>query len=112
MFLDALIETRVISGQTLQSLSDRAEPPIRAGAFSRLLNLTTLPKTWKTTGIFLTTCGMSPEQTDVWKAGWERLRTTEPAQPTADPPAATENSGPTRWWGTRPGARKHRPGAW
>jgi hypothetical protein len=47
MFLDALIETRVISGKTLQCLSDKAEPPIGAGAFSRLLNRATLPKTWK-----------------------------------------------------------------
>jgi hypothetical protein len=49
---------------------------------------------------------MPPEQANAWKAAWERLRTAEPPQATAVPPAAAENPEPTRWWRARPGARR------
>ncbi|MBO4259621.1 caspase family protein [Streptomyces griseorubiginosus] len=106
-FLQALAEVRAVSGHTLSALSQRADPPISAGSISALLNRTTLPGTWKTTGIYLTACGLPAEQADAWKAAWQRLRATEPATRPA-PPAAGAAPAP-RTWRARLGRGKRRP---
>jgi len=110
-FLEALAEVRVVSGKTVRAVGEQADPPLSPGTISRLLNRTTLPTTWKTTGIYLAACGMAdPQQRDAWQAAWQRLRTQEPGQPPAAPVAdATPAREPTRWWRPRSGARR-RPG--
>ncbi|MEU1274084.1 caspase family protein [Streptomyces sp. NPDC005799] len=89
----------------------RAQPARRSahlhGSISALLNRSTLPRTWKTTGIYLTACGLPPEQTEAWKAAWQRLRATEPATRPA-PPAADAAPAP-RTWRARLGRGKRRP---
>ncbi|MEU6260475.1 caspase family protein [Streptomyces sp. NPDC047043] len=105
-FLEALAEVRAVSGHTLGALSQRADPPISAGSISALLNRTTLPRTWKTTAIYLTACGLPPEQAEAWKTAWQRLRATEPA--TRPAPTATGTKPATRGWRARLGRGKRR----
>lgn len=82
-FIYALADVRVISGQTIQAVSRRADPPISPGTVSALLNRRTVPRTWKTVGIYLAACGVPAAQLDAWRAVWEHLRASEVTQPGA-----------------------------
>ncbi|WP_432199033.1 caspase family protein [Streptomyces sp. bgisy027] len=106
-FLQALAEVRAVSGHTLAALSQRADPPISPGSISALLNRSTLPRRWKTTGIYLTACGLPPEEAEAWKTAWQRLRATEPAT-RPDPPSADTTPTP-RTWRARLGRGRRRP---
>lgn len=92
-FLDALYDTRVLSGKTFRTLAAEAAPPVSPGAISALVNRTTLPKTWKTTGIFLASCGLAPPQVQRWKTAWERLRNATPEQSPSVPATGTSRQG-------------------
>nr|WP_237519971.1 caspase family protein [Streptomyces sp. HUCO-GS316] len=99
-FLDALAEMRALTGLTIPALARRVDPPLAATTVSRLLNATTLPATWKTTGRYLAACGLTPDQIGAWQAAWQRVRTQEkePARP--QPPVAAAVPPPARsWWG-------------
>ncbi|MFG2276062.1 caspase domain-containing protein [Streptomyces chartreusis] len=106
-FLEALAEARELTGLTIPALSERADPPVAPATISRLLNRTTLPATWKTTGSYLTACGLHPEQITEWQAAWQRLRAQErePSAPQPTPPRS-----PAQTWRSRlPGRRRKSP---
>ncbi|WP_326580857.1 caspase family protein [Actinacidiphila glaucinigra] len=101
MFLDGLTQARILSGRKFRDLSARSQPHLEPGAFSRLVNLNELPKTWRTTGIFLAACGLTEQQCAAWKASWTRLKTEAAAhpQPEPGPPAAPAQAPrPRRRW--------------
>ncbi|WP_333761271.1 caspase family protein [Streptomyces sp. IBSBF 2390] len=79
-FIEALADVRALSGQTIQALCQRANPTIAPGTVSALLNRMTLPRTWRTTGIYLAACGLPEDQIDGWEASWKRLRASEAAR--------------------------------
>ncbi|MDQ1033541.1 hypothetical protein QF035_011210 [Streptomyces umbrinus] len=106
-FLEALAEVRAVSGHTITVVSQRAQPPVSPGAVSALLNRTALPKTWKTTGIYLAACGMPAERIEEWKTVWERLRATE--QPPLPTSASAGSSPGPLGWRARLRGRRHRP---
>jgi len=100
-FLDGLIQARRTSQATFLELSARSQPHLGPGAFGRLVNLTELPKIWKTTGIFLAACGLTPQQCAAWKASWARLKAEAAAhpQPEPGPPVApAQDPRPRRRW--------------
>ncbi|WP_175647233.1 caspase family protein [Streptomyces cyaneochromogenes] len=105
-FLDALAETRVLTGLTIPALSERTDPPVAPATISRLLNRTTLPATWKTTGIYLAACGLHPEQIKAWQSAWQRLRTHEQQSP--EPPLAPPQPPAQTWRARLPGRRRKR----
>ncbi|MEV4923673.1 caspase family protein [Streptomyces roseoverticillatus] len=77
-FFAALGQVRVASGLTHAAVSLRSGGEIAPGTISSLLNRKDLPKTWKTTGIYLAACGLSAEQVGSWKQCWDRLREKAP----------------------------------
>ncbi|MGW2722408.1 caspase family protein [Streptomyces sp. NPDC001492] len=85
-FLTALAQVRVVSGLTHQAVSERSSGRMAAGTVGRLLNRSTLPTTWGTTGVYLSACGVPDEQITQWKAVWQQLR-TEDASDTAEIPS-------------------------
>ncbi|WP_217183234.1 caspase family protein [Streptomyces sp. AC495_CC817] len=93
-FLDALAEVRATCGLSIQAVSQQADPPLAAGTISALLNRTTLPRTWKTTGSYLEACGLPPDRHEAWKAAWQRLRVLEQSQPA---PQTADQPHPHRW---------------
>ncbi|WP_406403043.1 caspase family protein [Streptomyces sp. NBC_00879] len=113
-FFFALGQVRVVSGLTHTAVSLRSGGEIAAGTVSSLLNRKDLPKTWKTTGIYLTACGVPDEQVDGWRRSWDRLRAEAPATTeTADPAAdrgRTHGSRESSVW-ARVVRRKGRPDA-
>ncbi|MYT16559.1 caspase family protein [Streptomyces sp. SID4951] len=100
-FFSALGHVRAVSGLTHAAVSLNSGGEIAAGTVSSLLNRKDLPKTWKTTGIYLTACGVPDEQVDDWKRSWERLRAealpTESAGPAADRGRAPGNRAASVW---------------
>ncbi|MEU5016625.1 caspase family protein [Streptomyces angustmyceticus] len=84
-FLEALGQVRIVSGLTHAAVSLRSGGGIAAGTVSGLLNRKDLPKTWKTTGIYLAACGVPDERADGWRRTWERLRAQTPATGAASP---------------------------
>lgn len=84
-FLDALGQVRIVSGLTHAAVALRSGGGVAAGTVSGLLNRKDLPRTWKTTGIYLTACGVPDEQVDGWRRAWERLRAEAPATGPASP---------------------------
>ncbi|MEV6536539.1 caspase domain-containing protein [Streptomyces sp. NPDC048448] len=107
-FLEALAEMRARTGLTIHAISQRADPPLAPTTVSRLLNATTLPTTWKTTGRYLTACGLGPDQLQAWQSAWQRLRAQEPARPGAPGPDAEPPR--TRSWRDR--LPRHGEGPW
>ncbi|MGW2407737.1 caspase family protein [Streptomyces sp. NPDC001739] len=77
-FFSALGHVRAVSGLTHTAVSLSSGGEIAAGTVSSLLNRKELPKTWKTTGIYLSACGVPDEQVDSWRRSWERLRAEVP----------------------------------
>ncbi|MCX5409866.1 caspase family protein [Streptomyces sp. NBC_00335] len=72
-FFKALSDVRVTSGLTHQMVSLRSGGRVSAGTVSRLLNRGNLPKTWQTTGAYLSVCGVPETQVAEWQAVWMRL---------------------------------------
>ncbi|MGW5472519.1 caspase, EACC1-associated type [Streptomyces chartreusis] len=107
-FLEALAEVRALTGLTIQALGERAEPSVAPATISRLLNRRTLPATWKTLGIYLAACGLTPEQVDAWQSAWQRLRIKEQSRPDPPVPAAPQRPAPP-WRVRLPGRRRKRP---
>ncbi|MFK0127156.1 caspase domain-containing protein [Streptomyces nigra] len=107
-FLEALAETRALTGLTIPALAQRADPPLAPATVTRLLNTTTLPATWKTTSRYLAACGLAPDQIGAWQAAWQRLRTQEqePARP--QPPVPAAMPPPARSWWDRLAGRQDR----
>ncbi|WP_234315655.1 caspase family protein [Streptomyces albus] len=73
-FFSALRQVRVVSGLTHAAVSHRSGGQISVGTVSKLLNRKDLPRAWKTTGTYLTACGMPEELLNDWHQAWERLR--------------------------------------
>ncbi|GAA2487421.1 caspase family protein [Streptomyces longisporus] len=98
-FIEALAKVRALTGWTIPEVSQRAAQPIAPGTIGALLNRKTMPRSWKTTGIYLEACGVPEEQLDAWKATWRRLRTLEQAQPVTPNPASVTSR--RRSWPTK-----------
>lgn len=77
-FFVALGQVRVVSGLTHAAVSLRSGGRIATGTVGSLLNRKDLPKTWKTTGIYLTACGLPDEEVDNWRRSWDRLQDETP----------------------------------
>ncbi|SPE49394.1 putative protein containing caspase domain protein [Streptomyces netropsis] len=93
-FFAALGQVRVVSGLTHTAVSLRSCGEIAPGTVGSLLNRKDLPKTWKTTRIYLTACGVPDEQVDGWQRSWNRLR--EEASTTTQVTGPTDGRGRTR----------------
>ncbi|MDG4861124.1 caspase family protein [Streptomyces sp. T-3] len=78
-FFSALGQVRIASALTHAAISHRSGGQIAPGTVGNLLNREDLPRTWRTTGVYLTACGVPDEQLDDWRSCWERLRSTPPA---------------------------------
>ncbi|MFJ9938950.1 caspase family protein [Streptomyces erythrochromogenes] len=72
-FFKSLADVRVTSGLTHQMVSERSGGRIAPGTVSRLLNRESLPKTWSTTAVYLSACGVPDRQVAEWHAVWMRL---------------------------------------
>ncbi|MFE9533831.1 caspase domain-containing protein [Streptomyces sp. NPDC006691] len=73
-FFDALRQVRVTSALTHTAISHRSGRQIAPGTVGSLLNRKELPRTWRTTGVYLIACGVPDEQLNDWQLCWERLR--------------------------------------
>ncbi|MEU6064070.1 caspase family protein [Streptomyces sp. NPDC047082] len=107
-FIEALARVRAVNGWTIPEVSQQATPPVSPGTISALLNRTTMPRSWKTTGIYLRACGLPEEYVAAWEAAWQRLRLSEQAQPTtpSQPPIpSARRSWRTRLIRKKPGSR-------
>ncbi|WP_143658608.1 caspase family protein [Streptomyces sp. IMTB 2501] len=106
-FIGALAVVRAVSGHTIQEVSQRATPPVSPGTISALLNRTTMPRSWKATGIYLEACGLPREEADAWQAAWQRLLLSEQARPTPSqaPVPSARRSRRTRLIRKKPGSR-------
>ncbi|WP_078630202.1 caspase family protein [Streptomyces roseochromogenus] len=106
-FIEALAVVRAVSGHTIREVSQRATPPVSPGTISALLNRTTMPRSWKTTGIYLEACGLPQEEVDAWHAAWQRLLLSESARPTPSrvPVPSARRSWRTRLIRKKPGSR-------
>ncbi|MFF7414853.1 caspase family protein [Streptomyces lydicus] len=91
-FFSALGHVRAVSGLTHAAVSLSSGGEIAAGTVSSLLNRKDLPKTWKTTGIYLTACGVPDEQVDGWRRSWERLRAEAPTTESTGPVAGRDQA--------------------
>ncbi|MFI2187897.1 caspase domain-containing protein [Streptomyces sioyaensis] len=91
-FFSALGHVRAVSGLTHAAVSHSSGGEIAAGTVSGLLNRKDLPKTWKTTGIYLSACGVPNEQVDGWRRSWERLRAEAPTTESAGPAAGRDQT--------------------
>lgn len=100
-YLEALAEMRAHTGLTIQAISRRVDPPLAPDTVSRLLNATKLPTTWKTTGRYLAACGLTPDQLDVWRSVWQRLRTQEQDRAQPESPRLAAEPPRTRSWRDR-----------
>ncbi|MEU9998529.1 caspase family protein [Streptomyces sp. NPDC050848] len=84
-FFKTLADVRVTSGLTHQMVSQRSGGLISAGTVSRLLNRDTLPKSWRTTGVYLSACGVPEAQVAEWRTVWMRLLTGTTDEDAASP---------------------------
>ncbi|MGF1431124.1 caspase family protein [Kitasatospora sp. LaBMicrA B282] len=109
-FIEGLGQVRATSGLSVRAVSERAPEPIAAGTISALLNRSTLPTTWRSTGLLLAACGLPEDQLARWQATWQRLRTAAPPPPPAQAAGAVPVT-PERGWRTRlaAGLRRGRP---
>ncbi|MEV6486843.1 caspase family protein [Streptomyces sp. NPDC051576] len=73
-FFNALRQVRVTSALTHTAISHRSGGQIATGTVGSLLNRKDLPRTWRTTGVYLTACGLPDGQLSDWQSCWERLR--------------------------------------
>ncbi|MEW1925898.1 caspase family protein [Streptomyces sp. NPDC088360] len=89
-FFSALGQVRIASALTHVAISHRSGGQIAPGTVGKLLNRNDLPRTWRTTGVYLSACGVPDEQLDGWQSCWERLRS---APPVAVASAAEEAQG-------------------
>ncbi|MGW3227290.1 caspase family protein [Kitasatospora sp. NPDC001095] len=80
-FIEALGHVRAISGRSIQAVSDNARPSLSPSAVSALLNRRTLPRSWKSTEIYLHACGLPADQVQRWQVVWERIRVAAATQP-------------------------------
>lgn len=109
-FLDGLGQVRAaVPGLQVRHVAEAAR--VSPGTVSSLLNRTTLPARWATTGAYLAACGLTAEETTVWRDVWQRLRSLPSSQ--AAPPVAGPVAPPLReparpWWKT--GRTGRRPG--
>ncbi|MGW3956977.1 caspase family protein [Streptomyces sp. NPDC004752] len=98
-FFTALAQVRVVSGLTHQAVSERSAGRIAAGTVGRLLNRSTLPTTWGTTGAYLSACGVPGDQITQWQALWQQLRAQDVSAEAVSPPVARAGEpGPVRAW--------------
>ncbi|MFI0901602.1 caspase domain-containing protein [Streptomyces sp. NPDC020983] len=100
-FLNALGQVRAVAGLPVQRVAERAK--VSASTVSALINRTTLPTRWTTTGAYLLACGLTSEQEAEWKAVWQQLRASAPAAPAvaSSQPTAVETATDAirpRWW--------------
>lgn len=98
-FIEALANVRAVNGWTIPEVSRRATSPVSPGTISALLNRKTMPRSWKTIGVYLQACGLPEEQTEAWETAWQRLRTLEQAQPVTPNTASVPSR--RRSWPTR-----------
>ncbi|MDD1064237.1 caspase family protein [Streptomyces cocklensis] len=101
-FLDALGQVRAVAGLPVQHVAGSAG--VSASTISTLINRTTLPARWTTTGAYLLACGLTAEQEAEWKTAWQQLRaqstTTAPTASSSRSLAVETSTGPARprWW--------------
>lgn len=101
-FLNALGQVRITSALTHAAISHRSGGQIAPGTVSNLLNRKDLPRTWRTTGVYLTACGVPDEHLNDWQLCWERLRSTPPAargSESEEPLGRSQNTRTTFPWG-------------
>ncbi|WP_435642657.1 caspase family protein [Streptomyces sp. H49] len=98
-FIEALASVRAVNGWTIPEVSRRAASPVSPGTISALLNRKTMPRSWKTVGIYLQACGLPEEQAAAWETAWQRLRMLEQARPVTPNPASVPSR--RRNWLTR-----------
>ncbi|WP_224756413.1 caspase family protein [Streptomyces sp. col6] len=91
-FFSALGQVRITSALSHVAISHRSGGQIAPGTVGGLLNRKELPKTWRTTDVYLTACGVPDEQLDVWRQCWERLRSAPLAERTAESEETREHS--------------------
>lgn len=94
-FIEKLADVRRVSGLTQEGVSRRSGGEISKSTVSALSNRTALPKTWKTTAIYLSACGVPEDQVAQWKSAWQRLR-AESSRPAPEDPPAHEQQQQTR----------------
>ncbi|MEU3841064.1 caspase family protein [Streptomyces sp. NPDC028635] len=107
-FIEALAHVRAVNGWTILEVSQRATPPVSPKTISALLNRTTMPRSWKTTCIYLRACGLPEEHVAAWEAAWQRLRLLEQAEsttPSQPPTPSTRRRWRTRLIRKKPGSR-------
>ncbi|MER5988835.1 caspase family protein [Streptomyces sp. NPDC001787] len=98
-FLTGLADVRVISGLTQQAVSSRSAGRISAATVSSLLNRTTLPTTWRTSGAYLSACGVPDDQIEHWQAIWQQLREKGPSAEGVSPTEPSRKGpGKARAW--------------
>ncbi|KQV13676.1 caspase family protein [Kitasatospora sp. Root107] len=95
-FIDALGEVRALSGLALRVVGERCVPPLSAATISGLLNRTTVPQRWRSTGSMLLACGLPPDQIEHWHGAWNRLKAVSEGLPSGA--SAAPESRPPRGW--------------
>lgn len=110
-FLDGLGQVRAaVPGLQVRHVAEAAG--ISPGAVSSLLNRTTLPARWASTGAYLAACGLTGEETAAWQDAWARLRSLPPAEPpVVGPVAPPREATRPRWWRTNRARRRPGPEA-
>ncbi|MGW1338813.1 caspase family protein [Streptomyces rubiginosohelvolus] len=90
-FFNGLGHVRIASALSHAAISHRSGGQIAPGTVGNLLNRKELPRTWRTTGIYLTACGVPDGQLNDWRLCWERLRAGIPIEPAAESAGAREH---------------------